>query len=486
MMSNEIKEVSLPASVDAELAVCAICLAFSDQAVPKVLSARLKPEEFFKQLNGELLGAILALSDQGVEVDELTVYERLQAHEDATVANAWSLEQLMALSTRAETPTVLGHAIKLVQEKFKQRRMLREARVIMEAAGKPGDSFDAVRSAIQGPLTHLGQLSLAESNVTASVEAEDFLQEKRDELAGKVDRVPPERYVHTGIPGLEEKFGPIDAGRNDNNIIVAAPSSRGKSVMLRQIVLENLFAHKDWHIAFFILEGSLHDFLHNSACARSGIPNDIPLNEFMQQAADKGAANAKKAQEKVDWYFRTLDKLHEALDVRLFVFERDAMIDEIEGRALELQAKVGKLNLVVVDYIQQVGSTMTNVNREQQMSEVSGRLQRLQKRLGCPLFNGSQLNEDGKARESRAIFNDATRFWRIDRPNKDGNGNDQSEYGRKQYLQTIEQQKFRNGKTGMTNFNFQTNTGRFWDFGGIPAEKRGRPKKATAEGAAAF
>lgn len=482
-MSNEMTEVSLPASVDAERAVIGICLSYPAEAVPKVLAARLKPEEFYKPDNGAALAAILALSEQGVEVDELSVSERLLAGEEAT---AWTLESLFELSAKAETTTVLGHAIKLVQEKFKQRRMLREARVILEAAGKPGDSFDAVRAAIQGPLTHLGQLSLAENLVTASVEAEDFLQEKRDELAGKAERVPAERYVHTGLPGLEAKFGAIDAGRNDNLIVIAAPSSRGKSVMLRQVVLENLFQHKDWHIAFFILEGSLHDFLHNSACARSGVPNDIPLNEFMQAAADKGAENVKKAKEKVDWYFRTLEFLHEALDVRLFVFERDAMIDEIEGRALELQAKVGKLNLCVVDYVQQVGSTMTNVNREQQMSEVSGRLQRLQKRLGCPLFTGSQLNEDGKARESRAIFNDSTRFWRIDRPNKDGNGNDQSEYGRKAYLQTIEQQKYRNGKTAMTNFNFKTDTGRFWDFGGIPEGKRGRPANAKADGAADF
>jgi len=78
----------------------------------------------------------------------------------------------------------------------------------------------------------------------------------------------------------------------------------------------------------------------------------------------------------------------------------------------------------------------------------------LQKSLRCVAFSGTQLNDDGKARESRAIFNDATIFWRLERPERDSRGQTQEE-GQPSYYQTVKQEKCRNGILTTVGIDFQ-------------------------------
>ena len=46
-------------------------------------------------------------------------------------------------------------------------------------------------------------------------------------------------------------------------------------------------------------------------------------------------------------------------------------------------------------------------SREQEVAEISRGLKKMAKQHGCPVITASQLNEEGKTRESRAIVNDA-------------------------------------------------------------------------------
>ena len=88
---------------------------------------------------------------------------------------------------------------------------------------------------------------------------------------------------------------------------------------------------------------------------------------------------------------------------------------------------------------------------------MSGGIQRLQKSLRCVAFSGTQLNKEGGARESEAIFNNSTIFWVIDRPERDNRGNIQQE-GQEVYYQTVQQSKCRNGILTTVGINFQVTT----------------------------
>ena len=72
-------------------------------------------------------------------------------------------------------------------------------------------------------------------------------------------------------------------------------------------------------------------------------------------------------------------------------------------------AKSGGLEAIVVDYIQLVRHDLgKDGTREREVAEVSRGLRLLAMELKCVLFAITQLNEAGKARESRAIQQDAT------------------------------------------------------------------------------
>lgn len=83
-------------------------------------------------------------------------------------------------------------------------------------------------------------------------------------------------------------------------------------------------------------------------------------------------------------------------------------IDTIAVEAEMIRDRVGSLKLVVVDYLQLIrGNRSRGESREEEVARVSGGLKQLAKRLACPVLSASQLNEEGKTRESRAIEQDA-------------------------------------------------------------------------------
>ena len=55
----------------------------------------------------------------------------------------------------------------------------------------------------------------------------------------------------------------------------------------------------------------------------------------------------------------------------------------------------------------------TNKARHEQVAEVTRTLKQLAKRYKCPIITASQLNDDGRARESRAISHDADVMLKI-------------------------------------------------------------------------
>lgn len=475
----------LPQAIEAEEAVIACALCGGRETMMDLVRYGVVEAAFFKTSHQVIWRLMVDLVEDGQPLDEILLLERLKAKEPDE-AERIGIGTIYSIQGKVETPASARFFANLVIGAWNKRQLIRQARKVQELAHTPGDSFDEVRKAVQGPLTEMGRISVTEDKTDLRDELKKLMKRKRAEFSGTVEEVPEEFRFSLGMPSNEKKLGYIDRRVEDNYIVVAAPSSRGKSTLMRQSISWNLKLHKDWNIVVFIQEGGATQFMHLMACGMSGVRNR-DHHEWLTERINKGAEQAKKANARVKAYFEFLDFLHAQLNVRFFLFEKDRCITDIVNRSHELAARLGGIDGVYVDYIQNTESSKkSGANREQEVSDITGKLQGLQVSLGCPLVTGSQLSEDGKARESRQIFNDSTRFLKIDRPAKDASGNDQTEVGRKQYFQTLEQQKFRNGTPGMVFYNFNCECGQFLDFGNIPMDKRGRPKKATAEGATSF
>ena len=394
---------------------------------------------FFSTENQVMFESIRQVFDAGQDISELSVLPVLQSNMAKD-----RMDSEVALSMMLALPVVYTStwvaALRNVRNLFLQRKMIHATRVMLESLQMPLASAEDIKVAIQEPMNEISTLTLADDDKTAKEEIVDFIDQKMKELRGEEDRIPQEYRVHTGMKNLDETLGHIDRRRKDNNIIIAAPSSRGKSALKRQIIVHNLFLHTDWVIVAFLLESSKEDWWHNTACSYAKIDTRQPLNTV---AGDK----QKK-------YVKCLGMLREETDRRLFLFDSPESLEGVTTRCREIAAKTGKIDILCVDYIQILDGNGNGKSRESEVAAFSGGIQRLQKSLRCVAFSGTQLNEDGMARESRAIFNDATIFWKLDRPEKDHRGQTQEE-GQPSYYQTVQQVKCRNGILTTVGIDFQ-------------------------------
>ena len=100
-----------------------------------------------------------------------------------------------------------------------------------------------------------------------------------------------------------------------------------------------------------------------------------------------------------------LGKLHEA---PMHIDETGGMNPtDLRGRARRLKRQVGKLGLIVIDYIQLMGSTRQNENRATEVSEISRSLKALARELEVPIIALSQLSRKVEERtDKRPMMSD--------------------------------------------------------------------------------
>ncbi len=104
------------------------------------------------------------------------------------------------------------------------------------------------------------------------------------------------------------------------------------------------------------------------------------------------------------------------------------------------------ISLVIVDYIQLVPPTNPKDSRERQVAHISYSLQKMAQELGVHVIALSQVNDDGKVRESRAIGHDADIVLELE-------GEDDE--------RTLKIRKNRDGEKGKIELTFEQTTQRF-------------------------
>lgn len=136
----------------------------------------------------------------------------------------------------------------------------------------------------------------------------------------------------------------------------------------------------------------------------------------------------------------------------LFLDDVSALsIQQIRASARRMKQQ-HDIRLVVIDYIQLIGTQGNKFtqNREQEVSEISRGIKALARELKLPVLALSQLNDDGKLRESRAIGQDADNVWKIEPESEDDE--QEREDAKAMVLRIVKQ---RNGPTGNVRLTFE-------------------------------
>lgn len=222
----------------------------------------------------------------------------------------------------------------------------------------------------------------ATENITEAKSLKDHLNELIDDLEQKT----PLETFSIGLPTLDKHLhGGLLRGEM---LVVGADTGGGKSILLYQAALAALEAGKN--VAIFSLEMPAKAILRRMASNLVGKRVE-GMRDMLAAQDQRSIATGHDLSKALTALMRMPLTVHDTL----------SEVGEIDAEAHRL-ASIGKADLIVVDYLQIV--TMPKADsREQAISELARRLKLTALKTGSVVLTASQLNEQGRLRESRAI-----------------------------------------------------------------------------------
>ncbi len=289
------------------------------------------------------------------------------------------------------SPDVLDHHVQILRTAYQRRRALMLA-AKLEAAANSGEEFN---EALQNAVTDLGNIAHG-STGQRLINGQDALKELLADLERDADPTTANEKpaLKTGISEIDVKTG----GLIPYFWLVGADTSGGKTALSLQFVRSIL--DQGGRVLVFALEMSARQLVRRLVSAYGKIPiqrliRPDTLNEYDYANLSRGT----------DWSASNL----------LICDDGDVTIQEARTIARAEHAR-NPLALVVVDYIQlaSAGRFREGSNREQEISFIGSQCVKMAKELRCPVIAPTQLNDDGKVRESRALKHHAAVYLVIE------------------------------------------------------------------------
>lgn len=339
------------------------------------------PEDyFFTPAYRTILATVKALHAEGAKTDFFAVQSRLE--QNGEIDAVGGPHELIAISNTMPTgdPGLAGWHRETLAEAARYRRALSAVR---KAEG------DFVRQEGDIAAVSLALAEAAASGNTVRETTKDIIGRLTEDL----EKAEPVEAFGTGLNRLDEvTTGGVKRGELAT---IAAMTSGGKSILLLQLALEALRAGKK--VAVFSLEMSSTQVLARLMSSMTGM--NVASLRFSRNREQMSKFSLAAGQLKA---------------APLTVVSGVSDMEEIDAQIRELVAK-DECDIAVVDYLQLIHlrSMASNETREQHVSEITRRLKALALQLDIAMATASQLNEEGKLRESRAIGMHSDHVWII-------------------------------------------------------------------------
>ena len=364
-------------SEDAERSVLGSMM-HSENAIADVIE-KLRVEDFYRPQHQAVFSAILDLYQRNCPTDALSVGEELTRRgEFVRVGGGPYLHTLMA---SVHTTANVGHHAQIVADKAVRRRMVEAGhRIVQFGQNASGEEIGTALARAQEELDRAANVRAASSETLL---AGSLIAEMYDEIE-KFQTGAHEKGISTGITDLDAVLHGLRPGQM---ITLAARPGVGKSVLgvqfARQCAIE-----QGKPAVIFSLEMSRMEIMIRMAAAESKVRLD--------------AIHEKGGLSDYDWA-RLARGMSRVQDAPLLINdEATATVAEVRAKAKQLHKRYdGGLGLIVVDYLQLMGSGKRVESRQQEVSEFSRQLKLLAKELEVPVVAISQLNRGPEQRQDR-------------------------------------------------------------------------------------
>ena len=368
-----------PQNLDAEESVLGAMMlsATAIEAVSDIVDAG----DFYRASHAKIYLAALDLYQHGQPVDAITVADKLD--ERGEIEEIGGKERIHEIASLVPATSNAHHYAKIVREMATLRGLTVVGEQIQRLGwDRPDETpvlvdqaeqmvFDLAQNRIRGSFDHVEVL------VRESFEQITKMYESGGEMTG----------TPTGFRDVDSMTSGLQPG---NLVIVAGRPSMGKSAFALGVA-SNLAMHHGIPVAVFTLEMSKIEVAQRFMCAEARV-------ELQRLRTGKLTPE--------DWprLVKACDALTKA---PIYVDDtRMTTMLEIRAKARRLKAREPKLGLVVIDYLQLMGSGSIEY-RVQEVSQISRSLKMLAGDLEVPVMALSQLSRAVESRtDKRPLLSD--------------------------------------------------------------------------------
>ena len=327
------------------------------------------PDDFYQKEHGKIYKAIAQLWDAKKTIDVVTVSDQLAKNGD--LENIWWIDYLYELSAFLISTSPCVEYSKIVKEKSLLRQVLKVCHQIIWDAYEQKEAveiFDSIEKRIY---------DLTQNKVWDNIlSIEEILKWRVEDYMEIVDH--PENFnankVNSGYSQIDEMLTGFKPGEL---IILAARPSMWKTAFALN-VLTNIALEQKKSVAMLSLEMSKESIVDRIMSEVSWVP--------MYKISKWNLDNSDFAQ-----MGEAMEKLSSAnifLDDKAWV-----TVPVLKSKLRKLKIEKKELDLVIIDYLQLIHSTLSWwVNRVQEISEISRWLKELAKELWVPILALSQLS----------------------------------------------------------------------------------------------
>lgn len=375
MTMNAIESRLPPHNVDAEQSVLGGVL-IDNQAFHKVVDV-LRPEDFYRPAHARIYAGMCELAGRGEPIDVVALSSKLK--QMSLYEESGGAAYLAELLERVPTAVHVEYHARLISDQAIKRRLVSTCNDIGARGFDPTETTDELLDFAEKEI-----FGLTSSKKTAGISPvrdvvrSAFIElEHRFENQGKLTGVPS---GYDDLDKLTCGFQPADL------IIVACRPSVGKTSFSLGVTRFAGIRNKT-PVAFFSLEMSKEQIVTRLLAAEAKVDSQrIRTGKLTEQ----------------DWgrLTRAAGMLSEA---QIYVDDTPALtVLEMRGKARRLKAELGgKLGLIVVDYLQIMGTSKSAQSRENAISEISRSLKALAKELHVPVIALSQVNRNIDLRQDK-------------------------------------------------------------------------------------
>ncbi len=367
------EEKTYPHSIDAEQNV--LGAVFIDPKSLDSMADTLVVNDFYSRRHQLIYGAILDLYEDRVDIDYTTLINHLDTQ--GLLLDAGGSDYILGLADTTPSIVNLDHYINIVRDKAVIRNMIDVASDVSHKGYKATDMqtfiddaekriFDVARSRRTSDFVTIGQIT--EDVITKTEEAKNH--------AGEL----------TGLDTGFEQLNHYTLGLQPSELyIIAARPSMGKSAFALNIATNVAKLPDSPTIAFFSLEMGTDQLVSRMLSSEATVNSHrLKMGNLSNQ----------------EWQQLSLasDNLQK-LNV-LFDDSGTVKVTDMRQKCRKL-AQEGRLDMVLIDYLQLLSGSRQHTNRVQEVSEISRTLKEMARELNIPVIALSQLSRSVEQRPDK-------------------------------------------------------------------------------------